>query len=582
EMPCPVAELDPIGGVTLCIEADDLSLWTATSPPVRLWSRPFPVRVARLVDGGVVAASADVILVLDRQGERLFEAPALNDPSRRGGAVGARVLIEGGGTSQIVDLVHSTVSPVTPCGTGRHSSLVLDPDPSAAEPVVVALCMDGTLRGPGVEGGLAQSPLIAPEREGIRMTRLRSGLLVVGTNKGELVLLDGGARVVGHATVVEGFVRILESSPDQRFVAVAGEGETVQIVSVPELARVASLPRRATQMSWDPAHPRELLTTGRWLERWRLAGPEADVNRPVVGAYRIPLEDGVVSLDVDPAQDDRIAVGFGGRAAVLTPDAMVARPLGFITTKAVSFVDDAVFAAGARGFLRLDAADLSLRATLTPWSIRRLVTLRDGTSIIGLYSGARRMKGGELWVQEASAVRDLSVSPGRSFAVMLREVDRALLRVRAGSLESELVGHDPEAEAVAVSADGERFFGARRGGVAEWDEGGLVLTYEAGVLELVDVEVSGDGQWVAAGARDGTVFLWRRGEAMPRARFMDHLERVPAMVFSRDSRWLVTGSWDRTLRVRDLAAVTEDAGVLKAGLERDLGLGLGEALGSER
>jgi WD40 repeat protein len=63
---------------------------------------------------------------------------------------------------------------------------------------------------------------------------------------------------------------------------------------------------------------------------------------------------------------------------------------------------------------------------------------------------------------------------------------------------------------------------------------------------------------------------------------MDHLERVPAMVFSRDSRWLVTGSWDRTLRVRDLAAVTEDAGVLKAGLERDLGLGLGEALGSER
>lgn len=163
---------------------------------------------------------------------------------------------------------------------------------------------------------------------------------------------------------------------------------------------------------------------------------------------------------------------------------------------------------------------------------------------------------------------------------MLRETDHALLRVTARDAGIELVGVDPLAEAVAIGNDGERIFTARAGEVVVWDELGFAARIlRAGDAHLMDVAVSGEGRWVAAGSRDGAVFLWGADDPEPRARFLDHHERVPALAFSADGRWLASGSWDRTLRVRDLNVVDAPAGPLRADIARRYGMDLSEALG---
>jgi len=54
---------------------------------------------------------------------------------------------------------------------------------------------------------------------------------------------------------------------------------------------------------------------------------------------------------------------------------------------------------------------------------------------------------------------------------------------------------------------------------------------------------------------------------------------VPALAFAADSRWLVTGSWDRSLRVRDLAIVEAPADALRETIAKRYALDLGQALG---
>ncbi len=214
------------------------------------------------------------------------------------------------------------------------------------------------------------------------------------------------------------------------------------------------------------------------------------------------------------------------------------------------------------------------------WQVRRLVTLADGTSLVASYTNLMRLVGADLETIDEGAPIDLSSSPNREFALLLRERDHALLRLRSGDAGIELIGYDELAEAVAIGDDGEQVFSARAGEVVVWDAAGHVVgVHRSGDARLVDVEGSADGRWVAAGARDGDVYLWRTGEPEPRARFSDHSERVPALAFAADSRWLVTGSWDRSLRVRDLAIVEAPADALRETIAKRYALDLGQALG---
>ena len=60
--------------------------------------------------------------------------------------------------------------------------------------------------------------------------------------------------------------------------------------------------------------------------------------------------------------------------------------------------------------------------------------------------------------------------------------------------------------------------------------------------------ISPDGKWIAA-LSGKEVELWKRGESQARPREMKHKGDVTSLQFSRDSKWLLTASRDRTARI---------------------------------
>lgn len=581
-LPCNDAQVDPVSMKVLCVASDGVALWAfGESAPRRLWEHRIHVTAATLLPEGVAigASTGWEIALLDLGGREIYRVNSRVRPTRKVSAAGSRALFESAKTSVVADVAAREITRVIPCDRDLHGALVLSSRPDVDGHLGAVLCRDGRLRRPGREE--VQTGLVAPDREGIRAALTADGSLLVGTTKGELITLDDEGRIQAANRLVRGMVRLLEPSPDGRFLAIAGEGDPIVIVAIPSLAQVASFPRRVKTVRWDPSHPGELVTTGPLLERWRFVA--AGHHRPLAGAWFVPLSDGVVSLDLEPDGAQRLVVGFGPSIAVVEGDTLAWRNIRMTTTKGAVLAADNLLAAGVEGLVLLDPDTLETRPHLldTRKAFKRLNALADGTLLISTYGDVDRIIEGRAEPQGLGCPQDVASSPDRRFAAVLRENDRTIFRIRSGVPGSEFIGADHLAEAIAISNDGEHLFTARRDEVAIWNtDGELEALLQARDSLLLEVAVSPDGRWVAAGARDGSVTLWEDGVARPRAHFADHGERVPALLFSNDSRLLITGSWDRSLRVRELAAIGAPIHDVIARLTHRYGLELGEALGS--
>ncbi len=597
--PCTTSEVDPDKGHLLCVAADSVSLYRLGAEASLLWTRRMPVQLARLVAGGVGVASNRQVVAFDRAGNEVLRQRSPINFTRKTEVGGDRVLFESGRTSAMLDLGRLEVKALRACLGTLHSAVELA---SSGAPFEATLCKDGSLYL-WSEHGLARSlpepettradltdprdedaalpPVVtafsAPEREAVRMASF-GDRLIVGTIKGEVAVIERDGTIVTSSALVDGMVRVLAVSPDERFVAVAGEGDPIQIATLPDLARLTSLPRRARLVTWDPTRPGELVTTGTYVERWRL--DPSDPERPLSGAHAIGLRDGVTSLDADPSRADRLGVAFGPYGGTVDRAGMSSVEPGLVTAKAATLWGEVLTVVGVYGGSRYTLPSLSRRDAFPGMAVRRTVSLADGTDLVAGYSWIGRVVGQRQETLDTREAYDLSVAPGRRFAVYVRQLDRMLVRVRSGEPVTEDIVVDAFAEAVAISTDGERLYAAHTDEVVVWSALGVLEgLHRADGMDLVEVAVSGDGRFVAAGAREGPVVLWRVGEAEPCARYFDHQERVPALAFTADSRALVSGSWDRTLRIRDLAAIDVPALALVTRLERRYGMDLGEALG---
>ncbi|MFT7579205.1 MAG: WD40 repeat protein [Myxococcota bacterium] len=165
--------------------------------------------------------------------------------------------------------------------------------------------------------------------------------------------------------------------------------------------------------------------------------------------------------------------------------------------------------------------------------------------------------------------------------VALRKDDGRLLRFTTDKRRGEWVGHAPGATAVAVSADGARVFTGQLGKLDSWNlaAGTPGESYNVGDAHIADLATSRDGRWLAAATFEGEVLVWRVGEAKPTAHYRDHTERAVALAFSPDDAWLVSGSWDRTLRVRELDTLEADPEAQRDAIIARYGLPVAEALG---
>jgi len=613
--PCHTAFPDPADGRLLCVEPDGLRLyrWVGGALEHR-WSHDMPVRAAMIMEGGTAVSSESEVILFGDDGAELLRRRHANNLTRKVTSRGDQVTFETARVSTFVALhPEVTIAPYTPCEDTLHSSIALAPRSPAGTfdagrifadgRVLAVICKDGKLRvSTSDEAREAATPFVAPEREAIRLVALGAGRFALGTIKGEVAVIGSDGSVLASQRVTSGMVRVLEPSPDGRWLAVGGEGGAIDLLGLPELTRVAALPRRADNPRWDLTRPGELVTTGRWIERWRMS--EATQERPLGGAHALVLDDGVVDLDADPTSPARIAVAYGASVGLVGHQGVERFGAPWVTAKGVAFSEGELLAGGVVGMLAFQRDRLVPHSAWRRIAVRRLAALADGTFVLGSYTSVLRVfsagaiglggevreegvvfadggvTGDDVVVVEKRGSLDLGVSPDRLWVASLREGDKMILLLRAGRPGFDEVVSDATAEAVAVSDGGEVIYAAGRGLVKAWGpDARLLFVYDGLGLDLYEVDASGDGRWLAAGAREGDVFVWRVGEARPRAHFHDHEERVPALAFGRDSRWLASGSWDRVLRVRDLESLEVPAGELVRQLERAYALTLGEALG---
>jgi YD repeat-containing protein len=115
--------------------------------------------------------------------------------------------------------------------------------------------------------------------------------------------------------------------------------------------------------------------------------------------------------------------------------------------------------------------------------------------------------------------------------------------------------------------------GARDGVVEVYDDDGDLRASSQPVGQITELAWSGDGRWIAVGTKRGETWLLASDTLRLVARVADQNERVAALHFDASGRWLYSGSWDQTLRRRDLALLEAPATALTQRLEQEWGFG---------
>jgi WD40 repeat protein len=199
---------------------------------------------------------------------------------------------------------------------------------------------------------------------------------------------------------------------------------------------------------------------------------------------------------------------------------------------------------------------------------RRIVT-SDADNVLRIWSGqgASRLRvEEELFGHDAALLDALFTPDGRHIVSRSRDGtarfwdaadgrSRAVFRLN-GLSESDFeprTGHaaDLSAGRIAISADGDRLMTtAGETGAAIW-----VLT---ALDRDVSLAFSPDGAFLAVGSGEGDITLWRMSTRTPIRRLSGHEGGVLDLSFSADSRRLVSGSSDLTVRLWDLDALAAE------------------------
>lgn len=115
------------------------------------------------------------------------------------------------------------------------------------------------------------------------------------------------------------------------------------------------------------------------------------------------------------------------------------------------------------------------------------------------------------------------------------------------ALVETLAGHDAAISAIATSPD-LIASGAEDHSIYLWRDGQRVATLDGHTAEISALAFSPDGEWIASGAADNTIRLWRPDGTLVRA-LTGHEAEIQALDFSPDGQLLVSASTDSTLRL---------------------------------
>lgn len=395
-------------------------------------------------------------------------------------------------------------------------------------------------------------------------------IVVEGSLAGQVRVWDIEAGEATRVSLREGMVRHVALSPDGRWVAAVDEAGRPWLWERGLPTGRLLLPGTTDRVAFPDARTLALVGEDRVL--WRL--PEAADP----GLWSLPA--GVSSVDW---HGDWVAAALG--------DGSVHRwhlPSGRHDTVQLVVENVAKDVSIGPGGAVLAASILTAQPSRWLWTdghdrpyaaaCRRVAWLEGGVGVCQEQRPGPRVEAldGRTWPtlgRSDGVLLDTEPIAGRTAAVMIDEfgvtyrldatTDPTLVRLaETGEPGPVAMSHRPDAPVYVGRSDAVEAWPTAGGPPERIDCPGRV----------VDLAVSPDGAWLAAGLSAGDVAVWSTADHRLRLVLPGHSERVSSVGFADDSQWLISGSWDETLRTWSLGGLDLPAAGLVADAEARWGV----------
>ncbi len=410
---------------------------------------------------------------------------------------------------------------------------------------VAALCTSGQLlvvppEGPKVHRAPTEA---VGDHVGASLAWLGEHTVVIGTLRGQLLVVDvhtGATRRRVHTSLDA--IATLAADPHRGFVAASGMRGGVALWQADSGALIAELPAdRPRSLAFSPEG---LVVADGARRTWRLPDPVPTVVSGEAGWSQ-------VSVARDTAATI-VAVGAAGQVLTVNPLSghVERRPFGTAVVKAGLVSGGDLLATGMNGSLLGVWENDHWQAIVGARPLRRVDRLTDGTLLgidmdDGIYAWSSLTASPAHWL------------PGQRFVDLATAGENALVLDTTGTLVSLTATGPgatrsvPDARSVALSATCDA--------VATLDTvdlrcGPRQLTLQGDGERLLDIALSPDERWLAAGTLEGRIRVWDTTTGTLTGWLPGHGERVVSVAFLPDGD-LVSASWDHTVRLWDLDAL---------------------------
>ncbi len=450
------------------------------------------------------------------------------------------------------------------------------------------ICVDGRVGSgsfPEAPSRWVQTEGLAEERSNIGLTSLIPGedaLLVCGT-KGWLARYDLSTGATLRIDLPDRVgVRALRWSPDGKVLAMHLDSGGIELRDAHSLAFLLRLPRQEVRALGFGRGGELVVVVGEKLLRLTLP------DRMIPAVF--PAPSGLTSVAWSP-DGQKLATSAGRGAMTLwsmVDGQGVRQENGEYMMKQVVWAGDLPVGAMIRLNNKNEVGESQYHALPFPvllvGAARRAVPIGDQIVYSSLqdYLGVAPIGGGNGRMVEdcpRSVYMDLAGAPGGNRGVVVSQEGRVYPLLPGPHCLAPLdingaIGAD-------VSEDGSRYVVATRQGFGLYPAAGPAtwsLSTE-GALPL-DVALSPDNRWVAAGLSDHRIWLVNAENGVVRAVLFGHRDRVASVDFHPSRPELASAGWDSTVRRWDLSVLEGDTEQLRIQAERTWDLSLEEVLSS--
>jgi len=543
----PCAPFDLAGERVACRDLDGVSVGDAAGIRWR-------ARVGEPIAGPTFIDHGDHVVVSTRQGVVVLDAADGRLVSRVERSTSLTPLMATGDPGAALGMTRTYIARYRASGV-EESPWTVCPEPGVAAAnlhpdgdLYAAACFDGSLAVGSFERGLetrADPRLLRPgDFAGSLAFIPGTRDLLIGTDGGSVLRLDAPRYERDRVHRGAGFVhRVMAGPRGERAVVISDLGDPIvlDLASMAPLARLTGVHGRAISFDADGT----LRAVGERLERWAFDG---------VVPRGVRVHHGIAALAV--SHDGRhLAIANGPELAVV--DVATRARLGRISwdevlVKDLTFGPEGALYAhgmGTPSVVRFDDMRLDAIASALPVPIsRRIGRLADGRMLSVSWLSGVQILGADQPPQPVDAelfLNDMEVSrTGREVVGIDPRGGVWVGRDLHAGGELAPCGVVAGARSIARNAEDGTVFVATRDGVhiACGPSGDDLAHHPGGDSRLIVVATASN--WVAAGAQDGTVLLWRRGEREPFAVHRAHEGRVSELVFAPRAEWLAAGGWD--------------------------------------